>query len=216
MLVLLGWWHPSPANGPGRTVLVMGDSLSAGFGLDQPESWVSLLSDRLEARGYGYAVANASSTGDTTGSGLRRLPRALELHRPAVVIIELGGNDGLRGTPVEVVRSNLTRMIELSEAAGARVVLAGIQIPTNYGEQYTRAFAGIYPALAARHGVALIDFFLEGVALDMSLFLEDGIHPNARAQPILLENVWAVLAPLLGPPSPDAAGGGVDHLAVQP
>ncbi|MCL4792753.1 MAG: arylesterase [Gammaproteobacteria bacterium] len=175
------------------TVLVVGDSLSAGYGMSEPESWVSLLRDRLAAEGYGYEVVNASLTGDTTGSGLKRLPRALALHRPAIVIIELGGNDGLRGTPIRVMRDNLAEMIELSREAGAEVILAGMQIPTNYGRSYTEAFTAVYPELARKYGVDLVDFFLERVALDLELIQPDGIHPTAEAQPLLLDNVWPVL-----------------------
>lgn len=177
----------------GQTVLVVGDSLSAAFGIAQEESWVALLGERLRAKGYGYGVVNASITGDTTTGGLKRLPRALELHQPAVVIIELGGNDGLRGTPITVMRSNLARMIELSQAAGARVILAGMQIPTNYGGPYTRSFAAVYPELAKQYRTGLVDFFLDGVALDINLFQADGIHPTAEAQKILVENVWPVV-----------------------
>lgn len=174
-------------------MLVVGDSLSAAFGMAQEESWVALLGERLRAKGYGYGVVNASITGDTTTGGLKRLPRALELHQPAVVIIELGGNDGLRGTPIAVMRGNLARMIELSQAAGARVVLAGIQIPTNYGGPYTRSFAAVYPELARQYRTGLVDFILAGVAEDITLFQADGIHPTAAAQPVLLDNVWPVV-----------------------
>ncbi len=179
--------------GRGQTVLVVGDSLSAAFGIAQEESWVALLGERLRAKGYGYAVVNASITGDTTTGGLKRLPRALSMHKPAVVIIELGGNDGLRGTPIEVMRSNLARMIELSQAAGARVVLAGMQIPTNYGGPYTRAFAAVYPELARKYGAGLVPFILDGIAQDITLFQADGIHPVAAAQKTLLDNVWPPL-----------------------
>jgi acyl-CoA thioesterase-1 len=185
----------------GQTVLVVGDSLSAGHGIAQEESWVALLGERLRSEGYGYAVVNASITGDTTTGGLKRLPRALKLHQPAVVIIELGGNDGLRGTPIAVMRSNLAQMIELSKAAGAHVVLAGMQIPTNYGGPYTRDFAAVYPELAKKYGTGLIGFFLEGIALDIRLFQADGIHPTAEAQKILLDNVWPVLEPKLAKPA---------------
>lgn len=191
MLVL---FMPQPAAAEqSRTVLVMGDSLSAAFGFDQEESWTALLGERLRAKGYGYRVVNASITGDTTTGGLKRLPRALEIHDPAIVIIELGGNDGLRGTPIDVMRRNLAGMIELSRTAGARVILAGMQIPTNYGAPYTRAFAGVYPELAREYGTGLIGFFLEGVALDPQLFQPDGIHPTAAAQKLIVENVWPVL-----------------------
>jgi len=192
-LLLLAAFSQARAAGSQPTVLVLGDSLSAGYGMSEQESWVSLLRDRLAAEGYGYAVVNASLTGDTTGSGLKRLPRSLTLHRPAIVIIELGGNDGLRGTPIKVMRDNLAEMIELSRAAGAEVILAGMQIPTNYGSSYTAAFTAVYPELAKLYRVDLVEFFLERVALDMDLMQPDGIHPTAAAQPLLLDNVWPVL-----------------------
>ena len=187
------------------TVLVVGDSLSAGYGMSEQESWVSLLRDRLAARGYGYDVVNASLGGDTTGGGLKRLPRALALHQPSIVIIELGGNDGLRGTPVKVVRDNLAAMIRLCRDAGTDVILAGMQIPTNYGSSYTQAFTAVYPELAKQYRVELIEFFLERVALDMSLIQADGIHPTAEAQPLLLDNVWPVLEKKLRKPAKTAA-----------
>jgi acyl-CoA thioesterase-1 len=193
-------------------VLVVGDSLSAGYGIKPQEGWVALLEGRLRTEGYGYRVVNASISGDTTTGGLRRLPRALASHKPAVVIIELGGNDGLRGTPIDVMRRNLVQMIELAQAAGARVILAGMQIPTNYGAAYTKAFAGVYPELAKRYGLPLVPFFLDGVALDPTLIQADGIHPTAEAQPKLLANVWPVLRPELKParteaPRPSATAG---------
>jgi len=177
----------------GRTLLVIGDSLSAGFGLEPGQGWVALLQDRLEAEGYGYRVVNASITGDTTTGGVGRLPRAMQLHRPAVVVIELGGNDGLRGTPIPVIRDNMAEMIRLAQQAQARVVLAGLKMPPNYGERYTSAFEAMYAELAARHGVALIDFFMDGVALNPRLMQPDGIHPNAAGQARLLENAWPVI-----------------------
>lgn len=193
-LVILILLVPAGHAGAGApTVLVIGDSLSAGFGIDAEQGWVALLQKRLDSEGYGYQVANASISGDTTTGGLRRLPRALEIHEPQVVIIELGGNDGLRGTPLKVIRQNLAEMIEQSLDAGASVVLAGIQIPPNYGNAYAEAFRDLYPALATAHGTALIEFFLEGVALDPGLMQADGIHPNAAGQPRLLENIWPVL-----------------------
>lgn len=163
--------------------------------MDLDRTWVSLLEARLQEEGYGYRVVNASISGDTTGNGLRRLPRALKLHQPEIVIIELGGNDGLRGLPVPVMRDNLRAMIEKSEAAGAMVVLAGILIPPNYGEDYASDFAAVYPALAAEYQLPLIPFFMDGVALDRTMMQDDGIHPNENAQPILLDNVWKVLFP---------------------
>ena len=136
---------------------------------------------------------NASTSGDTTTGGLARLPRALKVHRPSIVLIELGGNDGLRATPVAVIRNNLTDMIRLSRAAGARVVLAGMQMPPNYGARYTEAFARLYPELARAQKVPLIDFILDGVALERTLMQADGIHPNAAGQPKLLDNAWPAL-----------------------
>ncbi len=178
-------------------ILIVGDSLSAGFGLEPEESWVTLLQNRLLTKGYGYTVVNASISGDTTGGGLRRLPRALELHRPGIVILELGGNDGLRGSPALTIRSNLSRMIELAQDAGAEVILAGMIMPPNYGERYTNAFSDVYTDLADDYDAALIPFFMKNVALDPGKMQPDQIHPNAAGQPYLLDNVWSVLVELL-------------------
>jgi len=178
-------------------ILIVGDSLSAGYGLEPEESWVALLQNRLTAEGYGHTVVNASISGDTTGGGVRRLPRALEAHQPGIVVIELGGNDGLRGTPVMVIRQNVSRMIGLAQDAGARVVLAGMVMPPNYGQKYTDAFANVYTALADDYDAALVPFFMDGVALDPTKMQPDQIHPNADGQPILLDNIWPVLRDLL-------------------
>lgn len=161
------------------------------------QSWVSKLEDRLRTEGYGYEVVNASISGDTTSGGLARLPRILELHQPAIVIIELGGNDGLRGQPVSNLRANLAAMIELAEARGALPVLTGIQIPPNYGLAYTNSFAEVYAQLAAEFGLPLVEFLMDNVALHTDLMQSDGIHPNARGNDVMLENMWAVLAGLL-------------------
>jgi acyl-CoA thioesterase-1 len=185
------------ANGQDRSILVVGDSLSAGYGVPLEQGWVALLQARLDSEGYGYRVINASISGDTTSGGLRRLPRALEQHRPDIVLIELGGNDGLRGTSVPVIRDNLEKMIDLSQAAGAQVVLAGMQMPPNYGARYTDEFAAMYPDLAGIHDLPLVGFFMAGVALEPTLMQADGIHPNEAGQPLLMENVWEVLAPVL-------------------
>jgi len=182
-----------------RAILIIGDSLSAGYGIDAKQSWVALLQDRLTAEGYGYRVVNASISGDTTSGGLRRLPRALEQHHPDIVVLELGGNDGLRGTPITVISRNLAAMIELSQSTGARVLIAGMQMPPNYGVAYTSGFSAIYPQLADDYDVALIGFFMDGVALDPTLMQADGIHPNTDGQPRLLENVWPALQQLLRP-----------------
>jgi acyl-CoA thioesterase I len=183
----------------GQTIVVVGDSLSSGYGIAAEQSWVAKLEERLQKEGYGYAVVNASIAGDTTAGGIARLPRLLEAHDPTLVVIELGGNDGLRGQPVQTLRANLARMIEASQASGARVVLAGMQMPPNYGAAYANAFAAVYPELAAQFGVSLIEFLLDGVALHPELMQADSIHPNAAGQEIVFENVWRVLSGLLKP-----------------
>ncbi|MAF83737.1 MAG: arylesterase [Gammaproteobacteria bacterium] len=185
------------ADSGNRTILIIGDSLSAGYGLAKGESWTTLLQNRLSAKGYVYQVVNASISGDTTGGGLRRLPRALQVNTPAIVLIELGGNDGLRGTPIGVIRKNLATMIELSQAVDAQVILAGMAMPPNYGQAYTDGFAGIYAELANKYEVALIKFFMKNVALTPALMQADQIHPNAEGQPYLLDNAWATLEELL-------------------
>ena len=192
---------PAPAAQPAGTpvILVVGDSLSAGYGLAPGQGWVSLLQQRLKKEGYGHRVVNASVTGETTDGGVQRLGRALAAHKPAIVILELGGNDGLRGLPVSRVRSNLELLITKSQATGAKVLLLAIRVPTNYGPRYANSFQQIYPDLAQRYRIrsaALVD---DGIALDLGFFQADGIHPNAKAQPILLNNVWVPLAPLLRP-----------------
>jgi acyl-CoA thioesterase-1 len=185
------------ANETRPTLLVVGDSLSAGYGLDLNDSWPNLLQARLINQGYGYRVVNASISGDTSGNGLRRLPRALKIHQPDIVLIELGGNDGLRGIDIELMESNLEQMIAQAQETGALVILAGILIPPNYGEDYTARFSAVYPKLAAKYDTPLIPFFMAGIAFDADLMFPDGIHPNKQAQPILVENVWATLEPVL-------------------
>lgn len=185
------------ASNDNQTILIVGDSLSAGYGVDEQQSWVTLLENQLAAEGYGYRVINASISGDTTGGGLRRLPRALERHAPGIVIIELGGNDGLRGTPLLVMRENLSAMIEMSQQSGARVLLAGMQMPPNYGTAYTTEFANVYYELAEEYETGLIPFFMHNVALEPALMQPDGIHPNTQGQPVLLKNVWPELVPLI-------------------
>lgn len=180
-----------------EVILIMGDSISAAYGMEQSESWPALLSDRLKEDGYSYRVFNSSITGDTTEGGLTRLGRLLESQKPTIVIVELGGNDGLRGLSLDVTRSNLQAMISDSMEAGASVILAGIQLPPNYGLTYTERFAAMYDELAAESGAALIPFILEDIALDPELMQDDGIHPNVQAQPVLLEHVWKVLLPLI-------------------
>lgn len=184
---------PATVQGAENTLVVLGDSLSSGHGFAADRSWVALLADRLEREAYGYEVVNASISGDTTSGGLARLPRVLEAHEPDIVIIELGGNDGLRGVPVANIRDNLASMIERVKRAGAEPVLTGIQIPPNYGPAYTKQFTRMYEELAEAHDIALVPFLMDGVALNAELMQGDSIHPNAEAQPVMLENVWRVL-----------------------
>lgn len=179
------------------SIVIVGDSLSAAYGMEIGESWPSLLQQRLNENGHAYRVFNSSIAGDTTQGGLTRLPGLLERHRPAIVILELGGNDGLRGLPVEVTRSNLASMIEQSRAAGARVILAEMRIPPNYGQSYTEKFNGTYQELSAAYDIVLLPFLLQDIALAPGLMQADGIHPTTAAQPIILDQVWAVLEPLL-------------------
>jgi acyl-CoA thioesterase-1 len=178
-------------------ILVVGDSLSAGYGLAPGQGWVTLLEQRLKREGYGYRVVNASVSGETTDGGVQRLDRALALHRPGIVIIELGANDALRGLPVSRVRSNLELLIMKSRASGAAVLIVAMRIPTNYGQRYSTSFQQIYSDLAARYRIGLAPFLTDQVALDLALFQADGIHPTAAAQPLLLDSLWPQLAPLL-------------------
>lgn len=188
----------SPAHGAEECViLLLGDSLSAAHGMERSEAWPALLADRLTEDGYPCRVFNSSITGDTTEGGRTRLKRNLEMQRPAIVVIELGGNDGLRGLSLEVTEVNLAAMIRQSLDHGARVVLAGVRLPPNYGRSYTERFDAMYRRLATEFDVVHIPFILEGIALDPQLMQDDGIHPNVRAQPRILEIVWQALQPLL-------------------
>ena len=188
-----------------RTVVVLGDSLSAGYGITVKEGWVNLLKQRIASEGYGYQVVNASVSGETTQGGLARLPRVLQIHKPAIVIIELGGNDGLRGLPLATSRENLRRSIELARGAKARVVLVGMMIPPNYGQRYAQEFRDMFTTLASTHSIALVPFLLDKVALNPEFMQDDGIHANAKGQPRMLENVWPTLKPLLVAPRKPAS-----------
>ena len=179
------------------TILIVGDSISAAFGLDTRVGWVALLEQRLKQQGYDDKVVNASISGDTSAGGLARLPALLAAHKPEVVIIELGGNDGLRGQQPAQLKQNLAGMIEASQKAGAKVLLLGMQLPPNYGARYTQAFAKVYDELAAEKQVARVPFFLQGVGGHPQLMQADGIHPAADAQGLLLDNVWPALKALL-------------------
>ncbi|MGC8121880.1 arylesterase [Marinobacter sp. VGCF2001] len=197
MLLLLAL----PAAASQNTVLVLGDSLSAAYGVPSQTAWVELLRNRLDSQGLKWEVINASISGETTDGGLRRLPGLLESHTPGVVIIELGGNDGLRGFPPNVIESNLANMIKQVRNSGATPLLVGMQIPPNYGQRYTSLFANIYPSLSDQFDTVLVPFFLKGIYNRKELMQDDGIHPTEAAQPKLLDNIWPTLKPLLTHPA---------------
>ena len=165
--------------------------------MDREQSWVHLLELRLADNGYSYRILNSSISGDTTQGGLQRLPRLLDRYQPEVVILELGGNDGLRGINPMVTRQNMTAMIRKSQQAGALVLLTGIKLPPNYGEEYLQQFESIYADLAGEYDTLLVPFFMDGVVFEPGLLQADGIHPNENGQPVLLDNIWEVLAPAL-------------------
>lgn len=182
---------PTVAKAQGKpTILVLGDSLSAGYNIEVEQGWVELLNQKLQQEGYPHTVINGSISGDTTTQGLLRLPTLLEQHEPAVVIIELGGNDALRGTSPTAIKRNLGKLIDTSKRSGAEVLLLGIQIPPNYGQRYAQAFFDNYAQLANEKKVKLVPIFLENIGGNNELMQEDGIHPNAEAQQTLLQNVW--------------------------
>jgi len=177
-------------------IMVLGDSLSAGYGLTPGEGWVELMEQRIE--GSGLTLLNASVSGETTAGGLARLPDLLELHEPKWVLLELGANDGLRGTPLNIIQSNLEAMANKISESGAQLVVIGIQLPPNYGPRYTRAFFNLFPELSEKFDAPLVPFLLEGVATDWDLMQSDGLHPKAVAQPIILETVMKVVGPEIG------------------
>ena len=187
----------APATKAARTVLVLGDSLSAAYGLSASQGWVALTAERVGKTQPGWRVVNASISGETTAGGVSRIAGELKRTRPAVVVIELGANDGLRGLPLQQTRSNLERMIKLSQAAGAKVLLIGMRMPPNLGRDYTQGFERNFNELAKLHKTAYLPFLLEPIALDRSAFQADNLHPIATAQPKLRDHVWKVLAPLL-------------------
>jgi acyl-CoA thioesterase-1 len=174
-------------------ILVFGDSLSAGYGVDVDQTWVALLQSRLRSQGYEHRVINASISGETTQGGVTRINAALKNFSPDLVILELGGNDGLRGFPTDVIKKNIRTIIEASRDHGADVVILGIRIPTNYGPRYTQAFEEIYRELASELDVPWIEFFMQGIALNDELMQDDGIHPTTEAQPMLLDNAWPII-----------------------
>ncbi|MCB1671250.1 MAG: arylesterase [Gammaproteobacteria bacterium] len=182
---------------PTHTLMVYGDSLSAGYGIEESQGWVELLKQRVAGAGYPYRVINGSVSGETTTGGLTRLPAMLESYTPDLVILELGGNDGLRGLPLNAIRENLVAMVKMAQSSGARVLLAGIQIPPNYGPRYTEPFFRQFEAIAGELELPLVPFLIDGIPQHPELMQDDGIHPVAAAQGMILDNVWPVLEPML-------------------
>jgi acyl-CoA thioesterase-1 len=195
-LLLIGWSGASPAAAP-RTVLVLGDSLSAAHNIATNQGWVHLLEVRLGKMEPPWRVVNASISGETTLSGRHHLPQLLATYKPAVLVLELGANDGLRGLPLDAMEDNLAAMIDMAQKAHAKVLLLGIELPVNYGPRYRDGLRAVYAGLAQRKRTALVPFLLEGVALDPSRMQDDGLHPTAAGEPAVLATVWSQLAPLL-------------------
>lgn len=191
-------WVATVAAAPAPALMVFGDSLSAGYGLVQDTGWVSLLQQRLRAANFDYRVINASVSGETSAGGLARLANAIKQIRPRILILQLGGNDGLRGLSVDAFRANMDAMIKTGLAAKAKILLVGIRIPSNYGNKYRGKFRSAYADLAQQNKIALTPSLLDSIETKRELFQSDGIHPNKNAQPILLDNVWGELVPLLG------------------
>ncbi len=179
------------------TVLIFGDSLSAGYGIEVDQSWAALLQIRLQEQGYEHKVVNASISGETTEGGATRIDAALKDFTPDLIIIELGANDGLRGFPATRIKANLVKIVARAQATGAAVVLLGIRIPINYGPRYSAEFEAVFPQVSEELGVQWIEFFMEGIALNDALLQNDRIHPNAAAQPILLDNAWPIISATL-------------------
>ncbi len=176
-----------------NTILIIGDSISAAYGLNIDQGWVMLLKQRLQEKNYNYRVINASISGDTTSNGLARLPVALKQYQPVITIIELGGNDGLRGLSLDIIQKNLQQMIMLAKTAGSKVILLGVRLPPNYGPAYTQQFQQLYLTLAEKNKINVVPVFLRGVDENAALMQTDGIHPTATAQAMLLDNMWPVL-----------------------
>ena len=180
-----------------NTLLVYGDSLSAAYGIQEAQGWVTLLESRLNEENWPYKLINGSVSGETTTGGLERLPAMLSIYQPDLVILELGGNDGLRGLPRETLKANLKKMISLIRAEGGEVLLTGIQIPPNYGPRYTEPFFSLYTEISEEDSLALVPFLIEGIPQQPELMQNDGIHPKAEAQIMILDNVWPYLEPML-------------------
>lgn len=210
-IALFAWVVTVPAFAAERpTILILGDSISAAYGMEVEQGWVALLAERLREKEYPHEVVNASISGDTSGGGLMRFPPLLEAHRPALLVLELGGNDGLRGLSLSRMRRNLARIIEAAEQTGTRVLLVGMRLPPNYGAEYTAMFHHTYADLATEYDLSLVPFIARGVEGRLDQLQADGIHPGPKLQDLLLENVWMQLAPMLestGPETPTAVSG---------
>ena len=188
----------APVSSQGAVILVLGDSISAGYGLDSPaQGWVGLLAEKIKAAGKPWDIANASISGEVTAGGLSRVDALLAKHKPGILILELGANDGLRGLQPSLMQANLDEIINRAQKSGAKIVLLGMRIPPNYGKRFNDLFEAVFPVLAKQHGAAYVPFLMEGVGGNAQLMQPDGLHPNAEAQPVLMRLVWEKLAPLL-------------------
>ena len=196
--ILLLLFLTLPTSAPARIILIVGDSLSAAYGIPVEHGWVSLLQQRLDSEGYPYRIINASISGDTTANARARLAPALASHEPAVVLLEVGGNDGLRGLSLTEMKNNLAAMISSVQETGAQLLLIGVQLPPNYGPRYTERFQAVYRELAVEHDLALLPSLVDGIGTEQNLMQQDGIHPNVTAQPLIRDHVWEAMLPLLG------------------
>jgi acyl-CoA thioesterase-1 len=186
-----------PMTASAKSIVVLGDSISASYGIEVAQGWVALLQKKLNEKGVGHIVHNESISGDTTAGGLARIDRALALHRPDIVIIELGANDGLRGLPPQLIKSNLAEISRRAKLTGAKVLMLGMKIPPNYGNRYITLFYNIYPQLATELHIAYVPFIMDDVALNRDMMQQDGLHPNAKGQPFIADKVWPQLLLLL-------------------
>lgn len=196
-MLILGCLFAPYSHADQPVILVLGDSLSAAYGIERQAGWVNLLQQRLKQKGYPYKVVNASISGNTTRSGLARLPAALKQHKPSIVVIELGGNDGLQGLSLNEFRNNLASMTELAQKAHAKVLLCGVRIPPNLGLEYGARFLGVYMEVSDKYQVPLVTYIMKGVSQNSHLMQDDGVHPTAKGQPVILENVWEKLVSLI-------------------
>lgn len=197
IILLVGLLNPVLADSEINKVMVFGDSLSAAYGIDYDKGWVTLLEQRLADENFAIEIVNASISGNTSGNGLNRIEKDLDKHKPDLLILELGGNDGLRGHPPQRLKSNLEAMIKICQARDVQVLLVAIRLPPSYGRRYTEVFASIYPKIAEKYDVPLVKQFIDNIGTEDNLMQRDGIHPNEKGQPLLLDNVWPTLETML-------------------